>query len=138
MYPTLIRIGPVPIHSYGTLLMLGFIAGIILSRREARRLRLPETLPLDLAVWLLAAGVIGARALYVALNWEEFAGRPFEIVKIWHAGGLSFHGGLLGGMVAVLLFARWSRLPFMTLALHCPFYGERIERVFRLGRERGG
>jgi phosphatidylglycerol:prolipoprotein diacylglycerol transferase len=94
---TLFRIGPVAVHVYGTFLMLGFVGGILLARREGRRLRLPETVPLDLAIWLLVAGVVSARAMFVALNWGEFSARPSEIVQIWREGGLSFHGGLLGG-----------------------------------------
>jgi phosphatidylglycerol:prolipoprotein diacylglycerol transferase len=116
VFPTLFRIGPVAVHSYGTLLMVGFIAGILLARREARRLRLPETVALDLGVWLLVAGVVGARAMYVALNWGDFAARPAEIPCIWREGGLSFHGGLLGGVIAGLLFAWRSGLPFLSLA----------------------
>jgi phosphatidylglycerol:prolipoprotein diacylglycerol transferase len=116
VFPTLFRIGPIAIHSYGTLLMVGFIAGILLARREARRLRLPETLPLDLAIWLLVAGVVGARAMYVALNWSDFAARPTEILYIWREGGLSFHGGLLAGVIAGLVFARRTGTPFLALA----------------------
>ncbi|MBE9566318.1 MAG: prolipoprotein diacylglyceryl transferase, partial [Proteobacteria bacterium] len=96
MLRTLLHIGPIEIHSYGTLLMLGFVAGVLLARREARRLGLSPELPLDLAIWLLIAGVVGARGLFVALNWIDFAPRPFEVFYIWNQGGLSFHGGLLG------------------------------------------
>ncbi len=116
MFPTLLRIGPVAVHSYGTLLMLGFVAGILLARREARRLRLPQTVALDLALWLLIAGVVCARALFVALNWSDFSARPSAIVQIWREGGLSFHGGLLGGVIAGLLFARRRGIPFLALA----------------------
>jgi phosphatidylglycerol:prolipoprotein diacylglycerol transferase len=52
----------------------------------------------------------------VALNWGEFSARPSEIVQIWRDGGLSFHGGLLGGILAGLLFAWGRRVPFATLA----------------------
>ena len=65
MYRTLFRIGPVEIHGYGTLLMVGFLAAILLSRREARRLGLSSEVPLDLGIWVLLAGVAMARAMYV-------------------------------------------------------------------------
>jgi len=61
MFPILFRIGPITVHSYGTLLMLGFIAGILFARREARRLRLSQDIPLDLGIWVLIAGVLCAR-----------------------------------------------------------------------------
>jgi len=116
MYRTLFRIGPLEIHGYGTLLMIGFIAGILLSRREARRLGLSPEIPLDLGIWLLVAGVVMARGMYVLLNWSAFAARPVEILYIWREGGLSFHGGLLGGVLAGLEFARRQGLRFWTVA----------------------
>jgi phosphatidylglycerol:prolipoprotein diacylglycerol transferase len=116
MYRTLFTIGPVAIHSYGVLLMVGFVAGILLSRREARRLGLSAEVPLDLGVWILIAGVLGARTLYVVLNWSFFAANPFEAVRIWHEGGLSFYGGLLGGVAAALVFSWRRRLSFWTMA----------------------
>jgi len=116
VFPVLVRIGPVTIHSYGTLLMLGFIAGILLARREARRLGLSQEVALDLGVWVLIAGVACARGLFVALNWWDFAARPVEALYIWREGGLSFHGALLGGVVAGILFARRRGLSFWALA----------------------
>jgi len=116
MYRTFFTIGPVAVHSYGVLLMLGFIAGILLARREARRVGLSPEVPLDLGVWILVAGVLGARGLYVALNWSFFAANPIEALRIWHEGGLSFYGGLLGGVVAGLIFT-WRRgLSFWSVA----------------------
>ena len=116
MFPTLFHIGPVAVHSYGTLLMLGFIGGILLARREAKRLGLPDELAVDLGLWVLVAAVIGARALFVALNWPDFSGRPQEAFFIWQTGGLSFHGGLIGGIVAAELLARRRRVSFAALA----------------------
>lgn len=116
MHPTLFRIGPVAVHSYGTLLMLGFVAGVLLSRREARRLGLSAELPLDLGIWVLIGGVLCARALFVALNWSDFVPRPMEALYLWREGGLSFHGGLLGGAFAGMVFARRRGISFWTLA----------------------
>lgn len=110
MHPTLFRIGPVEVHSYGTMLMVGFVAGILLSRREARRLGVSPDLPLDLGVWILIAAVVCARALFVAMNWADFAPRPLQVLYLWREGGLSFHGGLIGGVLAAVAFARRSKL----------------------------
>jgi phosphatidylglycerol:prolipoprotein diacylglycerol transferase len=98
------------------MLMLGFVAGILLSRREARRLGLSPDLPLDLGIWVLVAAVASARGLFVALNWADFAPRPLEVLYVWREGGLSFHGGLLGGVLAALVFARTRRMSFWTIA----------------------
>jgi phosphatidylglycerol:prolipoprotein diacylglycerol transferase len=116
VFPTLFRIGPVDVHSYGTLLVAGFVAAILLSQRQARRLGLPVDLPLDLGVWVLVAGVVFARGMFVALNWDYYSPRPAEVLYIWRQSGLSFHGGLLGGVLAGVLFS-WRRgLSFWTVA----------------------
>ncbi len=116
MYPTLFRVGPVSIRSYGTLLMIGFVAGILLSRRQARRLGLSPELPLDLGLWVLVLGIVFARGLYALLNWADFTGHPLDIVCVWREGGLSYHGGLLGGVLAGLFFAWRRKISFWVLA----------------------
>jgi len=114
--PTLFHIGPVAVRSYGTLLMLGFVAGILLARREAKRLGLSAELAIDLGLWVLVGGLLGARALFVALKWSDFAARPVQALYLWQEGGLSYHGGLLGGVAAGLLLARRCRISFWSLA----------------------
>jgi phosphatidylglycerol:prolipoprotein diacylglycerol transferase len=116
MYPTLFEIGPVTIRSYGTLLMVGFVAAILLSRRQARRLGLSPELPLDLGLWVLVLALISARLAYAALNWADFAGHPVDVLCVWREGGLSYHGGLLGGLLAGVLFAWRHRISFWMLA----------------------
>lgn len=116
MFPTLFRIGPIEIHTWGTLLMFGFLAGILVARRESRRLGIPPDVALDLGLWVLVSGVLFARAVFVALNWSDFAARPTEAFYIWREGGLSFHGGLGGGIIAGAIFSKWRRIPFWSLA----------------------
>ena len=116
MFPTLLRIGPVEVHSYGTLLMVGFVAAILLARREARRVGLSPDLPLDLGVWVLVGGVVFARGLHAALNWGYYAAHPATVLYVWREPGLSFYGGLAGGVLAGLAFAWRQRVSFRTLA----------------------
>ena len=116
MFPTLFRIGPIEIHTWGTLLMFGFLAGILVARRESRRLGIPPDVALDLGLWVLVSGVLFARAVFVALNWSDFAARPADALYIWREGGLSFHGGLGGGIIAGAIFSKWRRIPFWSLA----------------------
>jgi phosphatidylglycerol:prolipoprotein diacylglycerol transferase len=104
------------VHSYGTLLMLGFVGGMLLTAREAKRLKLSSELAVDLGLWVLVGGIVGARALFVALDWSDYAAHPAEALYVWQTGGLSFHGGLLGGVVAALLLARRRGVRFMALA----------------------
>ena len=66
------------------------------------------------AALAVVALLVGARALYVALYWEPFAARPERILRFWE-GGLAFHGGLAGALVAVAVFARMRRVPLLQL-----------------------
>jgi len=115
MRPILFHIGPLPIRAYGTMMVVAFAAGIAWAAREARRRGLEAGLILDFSVWLILSGVFFARLVFVALDpalsWRDL---PY----IWR-GGLSYHGGVLGGVLAAVVFARLRRLSFWTLADIC-------------------
>ena len=116
MRSVLFSIGPVRIHSYGVMLAVGFVVGILWMRREGRSKGLGADVVLDVALWTLLSSVACARALFVALNWSDFAGgSPWDVLWLWR-GGLSFHGGLLGAVGAALLFATRRKIPFGDLA----------------------
>jgi len=105
MHPTLFRLGQLTIHTYGVLIAIGFLAGIWVATREARRHDQDPEVVLDLAFYIIAAAIIGSRAFYVAVNWDLFRDHPIDIVKIWR-GGLVFYGGLLAGIPTVLYYLR--------------------------------
>jgi phosphatidylglycerol---prolipoprotein diacylglyceryl transferase len=109
----------VPIHAYGILLATGFISavmvGSVLAQREWRGEeghRKREQL-MDLAFWVLAAGIVGSRVLFILVNWKQYAANPSEIFSL--AGGLVFYGGLVGAMIAAFVFARAHRIDFLRL-----------------------
>jgi phosphatidylglycerol:prolipoprotein diacylglycerol transferase len=108
-------LGPITIYSYGFMLMLAFLAGTLVATRVARRRGIPAEVVLDLVAYLLIAALVGSRALYVALHWPHFQMNPGEIGKIW-TGGLTYHGGLLGGVLAGAWFCRRKKLPFLVVA----------------------
>ena len=114
MFPVFFRLGPISIYAYGTMLLLGFLAGELLAQREARRRGLNPDLILDLAIWILVSSLIFARLVYLLLNLHEYAGSPLRLSLVW--AGLSFHGGLFGGVLAGWLFSRRRNVPFLQLA----------------------
>jgi phosphatidylglycerol:prolipoprotein diacylglycerol transferase len=105
VYPTLFHLDGLSIHTYGVFIALGFLAGIWVACREARRQGDDPEAVLDLAFYVIAAAIIGSRPLYVAINWDLFRGQPLDIFKIWR-GGLAFYGGLLAAIPTVLLYLR--------------------------------
>jgi len=101
---------PIQIRSYGVMLMLAFAAGICVAMQRAPLYRIDPPSVIDLSLFILVGSLLGARVCYVLLNWgAEFAdGAPREVLSVWE-GGLSFHGGLIGGVLGGLLFCRWRR-----------------------------
>jgi len=115
MLPRALHVGPVTLYYFGIFVFLGFLAGLWLGARLCRERGVPGEALLDAGTPILAAGIAGARLLFVALNWAEFAARPWEIPAFWH-GGMSFHGGALAGALAGALWIRRRRLPALAIA----------------------
>ncbi len=112
MHSLLFQIGPFPVHAYGLMMVVAFAAGIMLAGRRAKAAGVPPEYMLDLALVAMPAGLLGARAVFVALDpglgWRD-------LPAIW-AGGLSFHGGLAAAVLACGLYVRWRRLSFWQVA----------------------
>jgi phosphatidylglycerol:prolipoprotein diacylglycerol transferase len=122
--PVLIQIGPLAIRWYA----LAYVAGILLGWRYAATLVKnagiwgPRGAPAttdqvdDLVLWITLGIILGGRAGYVLFYSPELIWRdPMEILRVWH-GGMSFHGGFLGVALAMLLFARFNKIRFLSLA----------------------
>ena len=103
-------IGPFTLHTYGVLLAIAFLAGLWVVSRQARRAGLDANRITDMAVWVLIAGLIGAKVLLVAVDWRYFGRNPREIGSILQSGGV-FYGGLIGGILVAVWYVRRHRLP---------------------------
>ena len=119
--PTLFKIGPIHIRWYGLMYLFGFLASYFLIRIQpkARRIGLQKGVLQDLILFLALGLIVGARLGYVFFyqfpNIGDYLRNPLEIIAIWH-GGMSFHGGLIGAIVAGVLFCRWRKLPVWQVA----------------------
>jgi phosphatidylglycerol---prolipoprotein diacylglyceryl transferase len=122
--PVLIHLGPIAIRWYA----LAYIAGILLGWRYGvgliRNARLwpaappPITVPQmdDMILWLTLGIILGGRLGYVLFYGRgAFLSDPLEIIRVWH-GGMSFHGGFLGVMIAIVAFARVNKVDILRLA----------------------
>jgi phosphatidylglycerol---prolipoprotein diacylglyceryl transferase len=107
--PVAIHLGPVAIRWYGLMYLVGFILFVVLGKIRAKRNLLTGWHPRDVDDMLFYGvfGVIlGGRLGYVLFYKPlYYAGHPLEIFEVW-AGGMSFHGGFLGVLVALWFFAR--------------------------------
>ncbi|HEX4872448.1 MAG TPA: prolipoprotein diacylglyceryl transferase [Nevskiaceae bacterium] len=112
--PVALALGPVKIHWYGLMYLLGFYGFWWLSLRRGRHSRPPfgATAVSDLLFFGVVGVILGGRLGYTFFyNFNGFLADPVVILKIWE-GGMSFHGGLLGVLVAMALYARSRRLSF--------------------------
>ena len=73
MYPTLFKIGPITLHSYGLMITIAFIVAIWLAARRARAAKLGDHFALDISFILIIVSLASARVTYVVLHWDEFA-----------------------------------------------------------------
>jgi phosphatidylglycerol:prolipoprotein diacylglycerol transferase len=120
--PVLVQLGPVPVRWYGLAYVAGILLGWYYARAIVRATRLwggpaPIT-PLDIddfMLWASLGVILGGRIGYVLFyNPAHFASHPIEIIQLWK-GGMSFHGGFAGVVVAVVLFARSRNISMLSL-----------------------
>ena len=115
--PNIIEIGPIEVRWYGMMYVLGFLASYFLigRQRRARLLGLEGTQLLGLMIFLASGLIVGARLGYVLFYqsylYSYYLYSPLEIIAVWR-GGMSYHGGLIGAVLAGLFFCRLRKLPF--------------------------
>jgi phosphatidylglycerol:prolipoprotein diacylglycerol transferase len=116
VHPEAFKLGSMTVYWYGVMVALAFIVGMWTAVRRAPRAGLAPERVADLIPWLIVAGLVGARIWFVVTYWDAFfAGKPWwEVFMIRH-GGLVFHGGLIGAVAMVIIYARWKKLPLFKL-----------------------
>ena len=115
MRPILFHIGPVPIHGYGLMLAVGFLVAMYLAQRNSKYFGISDEKLANLFPWIIVAGAVGARLFHVLVERPAyFFQNPIDIFKLWD-GGVTFYGGLIGGVLVVYIFARRNKIPFIQL-----------------------
>jgi len=115
MHPILIQLKFLPVYSYGALVALGFLISFLLVLKRAKEAQVSADFISDLFLVILVSSILGARLLYVAVNFSYFMQRPLEIVMIHH-GGLILYGGVITAVVASYFFIAKKGYPFYTIA----------------------
>jgi phosphatidylglycerol:prolipoprotein diacylglycerol transferase len=120
--PILVSIGPFAIRWYALAYIVGIIAGWFYARTIIASERFwggPAPFTVldfdDFVIWITLGIILGGRFGYVLFyNLPHFAAEPLEILQLWN-GGMSFHGGVTGCIVAIVLFALKRRIPILSL-----------------------
>lgn len=109
MHPILIKFGPVTIHTYGFFVAIGFLLGLLLAVKEAKRQGISENKIIDLGFYILLASILGSRLFFIMLNASHYLKNPLDIFKIWE-GGLVFYGGVLFAIPTVIWYVKKHNL----------------------------
>ncbi len=107
--PAIFHLGPLSVSWHGLLMVVGIITAVLLSARLVSRAGLSVDQLYNLALWCVPGGIIGARLIHVIDYWDFYIANPGRILAI-HLGGLALWGGILGGILVALIYARVKKL----------------------------
>jgi len=116
--PVIFSVGPLAIRWYGMMYLLAFFVAFWIARRQAQKPHSPMSADKveDLIFYGALGAVLGGRVGYVFFyGFDRFLDNPLWLFRVWE-GGMSFHGGLLGVIVAFAMYARKLKLPVGAMA----------------------
>lgn len=96
---------------YGMIIGAGFILGMFLAQREARRKGMDTDTLWDFFIYLIISGVAGARLYYVAFNWDYYSKNLLKIFAV-REGGLAIYGGIIAVVAVLVIFCRVKKQKF--------------------------
>ncbi len=102
---------PWALHNYGVLIAVGFLLAMVLSARQAKREGEDPDRIIDLAFYVLLAGLVGARLVFIVTDLRAYLDDPLRVLKFW-LGGLVWYGGFIGAAAYIAYYCKRERLPF--------------------------
>ena len=109
MNPVFLKIGPIELHYYGLMYAIAFFVGSSLGKKIAKERNFDTNLVENYAFVAIFSGLLGGRLYYVLFKLPYYLQNPLEIPAIWH-GGMAIHGGILGGIIGTLIFAKIKKI----------------------------
>lgn len=115
MHPVLLEFGFIKIFTYGLLVATGFFTAILFAAHLGKKEGIDPQKIIDLCFYILISSLLGARILYIIVEYDYFLDHPIEIFKFWK-GGLVYYGGLILGVVVALIYMRKNQMPVWPVA----------------------
>lgn len=118
--PVAFKLGNLSVKWYGIIMAVAIILAVSMAIIEGRKRQIESDDFMDLLLWAVPIGYVGARIYYVIFEWNYYSQHLDEIIAIWN-GGIAIYGGLLAGLVVLLVFCYKRMLPpFLMLDIITP------------------
>lgn len=115
MYPTLIKLGPLTLHSYGLLLAIGFLVGLRVAIHYGKKEGIKLTIVLDLGLYIFIAALVGAKLLELIVNFGYYKADWHRLADIYQLGGV-YYGGLIFAILITVWYTRRKQVSFWKTA----------------------
>jgi phosphatidylglycerol:prolipoprotein diacylglycerol transferase len=113
MIPVLLEIGPLKVYSYGLMLGIAFLLGSYVLALDLKRKKLDPNMASTITILGVVFGISGAKILFLIEEWNSFVRDPFGMA--FSPGGLTWYGGFILAMIAVYIYIRKKKVPFLKI-----------------------
>ncbi len=105
MDPILVHLGPFALSWHSLFIVVGIVAGVWLTTSLVTKAGLSADMFYSMVIWAIPGGILGARLVHVIDYWDLYSSNPGSILAFWE-GGLALWGGILGGTLTAVIYAR--------------------------------
>ena len=109
MNPIFLQIGPITIYYYGLMYAISFFLGMEIGKYKGKERGISPELVENYAFVAMISGLIGGRLYYVLFNLNYYLNNVLKIFAVWE-GGMAIHGGIIGGIIGTLIYARIKKV----------------------------
>ncbi|GAA0037680.1 prolipoprotein diacylglyceryl transferase [Lactobacillus amylovorus] len=118
--PVAFQLGNLSVKWYGIIMAVAIILAAFMAINEGKKRHIIPDDFVDLLLWAVPLGYVGARIYYVIFEWGYYSQHPDQIIAIWN-GGIAIYGGLIAGLIVLLVFCYKRELPpFLMLDIITP------------------
>lgn len=118
--PIAFHLGNLSVKWYGVIMAVAIVLATWISISEGKKRQIESDDFIDLLLWAVPLGYVGARIYYVIFEWGYYSQHPNQIIAIWN-GGIAIYGGLIAGLIVLLVFCYKRMLPpFLMLDVISP------------------
>ena len=110
--PVAFSIGEKNIYWYALIILTGFIAGIIIASIGCEKRGLSQDNVLDIAIYGIISGILGARIYYVLFSLDEFKDDWVDMFRIWE-GGLAIYGAVIGALISTAVYCKIKKISIL-------------------------